>query len=364
MFKFFTKKRNDFNYAIEVNGNMDLVRRRYEYQMSLAIDHYRNRDISVKNNHILTRLIQFGLINPEIDEFEYLNNIMANVDYVAKHFNITFNSCIGKLYKSVFYGENSYEAFILIKNKGNYFNLKDSYMEYNSIRCVYNEDSDIDFYYPKGTKDFTIPKMFIYEIDIVGLLMQYKYWYMFRLQNGKSTNPNIFIGQIVLPNMMPSILDWNVFNRFMNYSKSIPEDHIKNRNPFSIIDMSTTLNLVIKDALHKVTNKHITLDNLMKNIPLVFEDHSKELLLYELVYTNVQSEWLLILGRVKIILDFLNILETLGLESNKDAVSELRVMFRYLKSRHIKLENINIPIIKEDIDYTLNEIKKIIGYVD
>ena len=362
MFKFFTKKRNDFNYAIQVNGNMDLVRRRYEHQMSLAIDHYRNRDISVKSNHILARIIQFGLINPMMDDFEYLNNIMANVDYIAKHFNITFNSSIGKIYKSVFFGENSFEAFVLIKNKGNYFNLKDKYLDYNSIRCVYNEDSDIDFYYPKGVKDFTIPKLFIYEIDIVGLLMQYKYWYMNRVSLGKSTSPTIFIGQIVLPNMMPTILDWNVFNRFINYSKSIPENDIKNRNPFVIIDISRTLEGVIKDSIKHISNKDITIDQLIKSIPLVFDTNSKELLLYELVYTNVQSEWLLLIGRLKIILDILNILDVKGLMANTEAISELHVMFRYLKSRHIKLENINIDVVKEDIGYTLEEIKKIIGY--
>jgi hypothetical protein len=99
-------------------------------------------------------------------------------------------------------------------------------------------------------------------------------------------------------------------------------------------------------------------------IKIKFEENSKDLLQYELVYTSVQSEWLLVLGRIKIILDLLNIMGEKGMDSNKDMISDLRVNFRYLKNKHIKLENINIPIIKEDIEYTLNEIKKIIGYTD
>lgn len=361
MFKFFNKK-NNFTYPVEINGKMDYVRRRYEQQMSLVIDHYHNRDLYVKNNHILTRIIQFGLVNPELDEYEYLNILMANVDSVARQFNITFNSCVGKIYKSVFYGDNSYEAFVLVKNVGNYFKLKDSYMDYNSIRCVYNEDSDVDFYYPKGIKNFSVPKMFIYEIDIVGLLMQYRYWYLDRKANDLSTSPSIFIGKVVLTNMMPTLLDWNVFNRFMNYSKAIPENKIVNRNPIAIIDLSRSLEAIIQTTLRKITNHNITLDHMLFSIPLIFEDNAKELLKYRLVYTNVQSDWLLVMGRIKIILDMLNIMDIRGLESNSDVLSELMVTFRYLKARHIKLENINIDIVKEDIDYTLNEIKKIIGY--
>ena len=85
--------------------------------------------------------------------------------------------------------------------------------------------------YSSLLKDYNIdianmPTLSVYELDLITMLLQYRSWSKVRLSQGLSTDSNIFIAMIVLPNTLDSILDYSLYNRFMAIAngEKIPEN--------------------------------------------------------------------------------------------------------------------------------------------
>lgn len=358
MFDYFTRKRREHDYSINIDSNIDTVRRKAKAELYRIIEYYRNRERAVKNTHYLSRLLSASLPDIRLNEYDYLNIANSSAIYIAKQFKITSSVNMGAIHKSIFYGDNSYEALLFVKGNVDYFAIKDYFINYSPIRVIYSEDSDMDYYIPYSNKNFTTPRLSVYEIDLVGMLVQYRWWAKWRLSNGDSTNPNVFIATIVLPNMMCTIFDFSIYNRFINISRMIPNEKPINRHPFSIIDMSNVMDRVLLDVYNKVHDQNKELSHILKFIPMVYYKDAKELLDIKHRYNNTNTEWLIVLSRVFVVRDMLNIMGERGMDTNLNLVNEIKITFRYLESRHIKLDSIPMDGIKEDVSNALLTIKE------
>lgn len=363
MLNVFLKNPSDIHYSIKKYGNVDYIKRRYKSEINRVVKYYREREAVVNNNHFLTKLIKAIISNIDIniDQLDYLLHIRSSAIYICKQFGITSNLDFGKLHKSIFYGKNSYELFLYIENDIDYLDLVNYPYSYSAVKLVYNEDSDLDFYIPYGNKDFDIPSLSVYEIDAIGLCMQYRYWAKERLNINMAIDVNSFIRMVVLPNMLPNMFDFSIINRFFNISNNIPNKPVINRHPFHIISLATPLDKLLTDIYFDLHNQSINVEQFLQSIPCIYHKDALEILHLRTSYFNAQSSWVIFLSRIFIIRDIINVLDHRGIQQNLHYTNQLPILFKSLENRSTRLDLYNIPGLELDLKETIEEIKEKIG---
>jgi len=344
MFNLFTnsKKLTEHQFTIKQYSRLDFIKRRYKSELLRIKEYYRNRERVTSNSHMLNKLIQLIVPNIELSDINYLKIVSADAIYYARHFGLINNNSFGSYKENMFYNSNSIEVLYYVENYIDILNLKNNWKELVPIKCVYNEDTDLDFYVPYGKKDYTSLHMSVYEVDIIMLMMQYKYWALERIKNNDGISPNTFLTMVVFPNMMDSILNISLFNRFIMLSKGISPDSFKYDHPFHVIDMSYDIDIVLSDIIDDLQYENIYIEQLLSTLFSITEDEQDmlDVLRINKQFFTRQSESILWISRTRYIKELLVFLGAKGLAKNRDNLYYLPAKIRQLENRSA---SINLP---------------------
>lgn len=360
MFSFFTRGRYTYEYSITKFSKFLYLERRYSEQLSKVKEYYIYRERAVNNNHILNRIITNLSASLNLPDYEYLKIVGTNARFLSKQFHITSNISRGDVIESIFYGKNSKEVLLYTENEIYLEDMSKNWREYQPVRCIYHTDTDLDFYIPEGKKDYITDHISVYEIDIIMLLMQYRYWAKERIAYGNSDNPNVFIPTIVLPNMIKQILNISLFNRYISIAKGedIPDFRIK--HPFQVLDYSKGFDSIYKDSVKYTKNKNIPLEQLLLQVPLINSNAIDVLNIKHKYYTS-QSLWVLWVTRIELIANIITIMGEKGKKRNTDLFNVLPTKIKELENRKtIISSNLGADVLY-NIEYHINIIKNEIG---
>ena len=361
MFKIYYTN-NDTSYPIKKYTKFDYIASRYRKDLNKVIDYYMNKDRAVNNSHILNRLITLIAPNINMSDTQYFEIVETTNVYIAKQFDIVSNINSGKIHENLFIGNNSYEILLYKETDIDLFEFSNNWRTYQSVKAIYNEDTALDFNVPFNNKDYIVPMLSIFEIDITAMLMQYKYWALERIKNDHSTNANVFISQIVLPNMLPSLLDFALYNRYRSLLNNEPIEDFNIRQPFILTDYSKGIDNIYKKVIKDTKNTSMEVDHLYETIPMIYVKNAYELLHVTNKYYTKQSEWVLVLSRIPIIKDTLVNLGARGIAKNKTIINRLAYRLKEIeRSKTIEHKLDNLTYIETNYLIDLDYIKDIVG---
>lgn len=343
------------HYPLKIYGNINVLRKKFNLQYNRVKYYYQYANRATLNNHPLSRLVYDLQLDPTMDVFEYYKRIDSVKDYLSKRYDIVSNINVGNYWNNVFYRSNSKEILLNVDYKVDPYDFLENWNKYIPIRCITSNDPDLDFYPMNGTKDLSENSISVYEIDINILMLMYKYWSLYRLENDLSINTNVFISSIVLPRISRSNLDLAIYNRWRNLSNNIISVNRTYRHPFWTTDYRNEIDKLLKMLIPDTKGKPLYINQLLLYIPTIFKTLRNCLNLNMDIYTR-QSEWVLWLSRIDDIIFLLEYLGERGRQLNIKDIGKLPYLIRRLENSSSPLYNI-LP--KNDVDEFNNKLEKI-----
>lgn len=335
MLDFFIKSLNTFktSYPKKNYPSFNYPLEKYKEEMIKIKEYYRNKERHVTNTNLLSKLVHMSCPDTTLDDIDFLSIVEASSQYYARQVGVTSNIEHGDIHTNNMYSKNSYEVFTYVKKDVDIFNIGNNWRELQTLRCVYNQITDLDFCMLDGTKLLEKPNLSVYEIDLVNMLFQYKYWSAERIAIDRGTSPTAFIYMVVLPNLLDSMFDIGIFNRFLTLHKDGKCDAFKPEHPFPVINYSDKVDDTLKLVLRDVGNSSIPIEQLLYNVPTIFGKNMIEVLhINNSFYTN-QSEWINWISRLSYIDTLLSIMGETGINRNTSTVYDLRLKIKYLENR-------------------------------
>ena len=362
MINIFVKEDNT-NYPVHEFPEIIYLKRRVGGELNRILDYYYNREATVNNNHILTRLIKLTYPTLSEDPFMVFKQTKAIKDYTAKQVDIASSINFGKIQNNILYKRNSKELFVSVNNEIDPFDFKDNWFKYNPCKIVYNDDNCLDFYTFDGSKIKSIEGFTVVEIDITILIMMYNFWALERQKKGASIDVNIFVRNIILPRLMCSQVDIAIWNRFSNiYFNRMAND--MNRyyvHPLVTLNYRDQLDAILYKAKDKVSNVNMRLPGIILHIPSIYNNNMLDALHIQLDYFTKQSEWTLWVSRLLYISDMIDMIPAVAKTANSKYLNSLPYEIRSIENGSTPLLDMIDGDLKVKIEYAIEKIKSKIG---
>jgi len=361
MYNFFTNNKSTISYPIRKFSKFKYIEDKYKYELNKIKDYYSfTRERAVPNGHPISKLVD--LLSPSInlELNDYYKEVAVNAKYIARQLEFTSNINKGKPFNNIFYKSNSQELLITTEE---YFDLEEyefMWRDSVSIRCIYNELTDLDFSVPFGDKELSRASLSVYEIDIVKVLMQYRYWCKERIALAASTNSNVFVAMIVLPNMIKSITNISLFNRLLKKSVGVSIKSFDINHPFNVLDYSKGVDKIYKSVNKHIKGKNMALEQVILHIPLLDANPMDVLHITHKYYTK-QSEWVLWLARTSYIARLLEFMGDTGMRANLDLINRLPTLIKQLEQGSTNFDSGLDKIHVESFEQNIKIIKKKVG---
>lgn len=361
MFGLFTKngERLTHSFPVKKYSGFNFIKEHYLQELSKVKHYYRNRERATSNTNLISKLVSLLIQNIDLDDYTYAALVKAESRFIAKQLKITNNVSHGDYHENIFYKENSIEILLEVTSDSLLYNLKNTWEEIVPVRCIYTENTDLDFYQMDGSKSLNKLMLSVYEIDTVMLMLQYKYWAKFRMESGQSINPNAFVINYVLPNIISNMLDLTLFNRYLALANNKIIPKFKIGHPFVVSDYSDKIDNIFKVVVSDTDDENIYLEQLIMTIPSIVNSNMLYALALHHVYYTRQSEWVLWSSRFFYIYELLIALGERGISKNREELYELPAKIRQLENRSTEIK---LPgILMQDLDNKVMEIKRKLG---
>ena len=364
MLQFFTRKDTSINfirYGHIRNYTNEYLQRKILTEMNDVKQWYMNREIHVMNTHLLTKLVFMLMQDYTLDDFTYLRLVEDSYIPVCNQLGIVTNSTNYKtVHSNIFYNSNSTEILVASNFGVNTYNIQE-WDTIPVIRVIYTTNTDLDYNIPYGSKDLPVNTLNMYEIDVPLMMLQYKHWCMSRANSDKSLSTSMYIAMVVLPNILDSIVDFTIYNRFIALYKNGMCAPFNIKQHIAVTDVSPQMDKILMNLLRTSVNVSKPLDEILNNIPTIVSNNMVSVLTLTKKYYTRQSEWVLWLARINIIVDLIDMLGVTGRTRNYDILNNLPAVIRKLHNRKTEIEK-HLP---EDITATfyanIEKINSILG---
>lgn len=337
MIDFFVNKPTDLAFSYVRFPKWDYIQRMYTFSIDGLVSYYNSRSLVVNNKHLLSKIIGLGFPGLELDEIEYLKNVETNSRYLAKQFRLVNNITNGDIFHNIFYKKNSIEIITQVDFDYDFKDVYANYANYSPLRVVYTEETDLDFHLLDGRKPKATPSVTVFELDITLMLLMFRSWGLRRKKFGLTVNENVFVGSVVIPNAIKSMVDIIIFNRFLKIAKGEKIPEFKLKHPMFVYDLSRGVDDILRRVVPNVVNTNIRLEHFLNTIPTLYNKNMfSTLKLSRHNYTS-QSLWSLWMARIKYIDILLELMGESGRKRNLVIMYSLPYDIRELRNRKTNL---------------------------
>lgn len=328
--------------GLVIPSDINYLRRLYRFNKDSISSYYKKRNFTVKNTHILSRIIEHFPVYLNYDVYRYLDYANDKVKYLAKHFKFTSEIEYGIIHPSYFFGNDSEDIIIAGYEL---FNVNDFISNWKNESCITilkHNRNDTKLLLPLGTDDGSKTGINSLMINIPKLVIMYREFikeqYANINENGIVLNKNHFVIKYVLSNMMEDLIDHTLLNKVIDKFYGIEEVIPKFKHKFKIFEPHIQLNRYIDNTLDVITSKHLDFINILHNIQLIFKIDASELLCLPSIGYTRQVKWALLVSR----LDYMKFLYDIAsrshsLSMNKHYLNDwARLAKRMLKDKNIE----------------------------
>lgn len=362
MLDIFLNKYSPTAYPLKQWSKWDYIKRVMLRELERVTYYYHSRSRFTNNEHILSKLIRILRADIHTDSFDYFKVVNTSSEYISRRFGFVSNISKGVVLNNVFYKDEKVIINYVTSDLNNINNLKYNYNNLSPIRVIYSNDCTIDFYQFDNSKTNNFQTLTIVEVDVDLMLVMYRFWALDRLKNEDSINPNYFVPQVVLSNMVKTYIDVAIFNRFMNlFYGSKMNDSIITNHPFHIINLNKQIDTVLIDVVDKVKNTNITIEQLLLTVPTIINENMVKALFINRPFYNKQSEWAIWVARLKYICFILDILGDSSISRNTTMLNNLPAMIRMLKNRSTDIITQLPTNIYNEVKTYIDKIENVLG---
>lgn len=337
--------KTDKSYKKKIYPRKDYVKHIFDGYLSYIKSYYSSNNHYVKRPNKLVTLIEslsIDLTKTNTDVFLDLDtNSMYNANTIGFVTNINKNLLS---FKNTIVDKTI--EYIIINNYGFNYLSKDDCKD--SLKCIYNNSDEVLMGHPKVLK--LEDKTFIYTLNVTKLGMSYYYWAKEQLKIDKDIDTARFVYENILTEVIDSILDVSIFNRYINISNDIIPTKFTNYNAIGVVDLSLHIDKMYKWVLKHYKNKDITYEEYLINIPLITTDTALDLIKLPYIQTDKRNKWALYISRFDYIL---HLLENVNNKRNKDGLTRLKKSIIYDRNEKVFMIN------KEKSLYFRNILSKI-----
>lgn len=346
MFQLF-QHRLSLTRGVVLPSQVDYIRRIYKERISFLRTYYRERSFYLKNNHILVRLLSFGMGSLKTPYETFVDTITDRTDSLIRHFQFTGSANYGKIWYGDFYGDGSYEIIIGSDESFNIDNAYKNWKELTPVTVLDHPVSDFSLSLPNGRTVRYLDGLSVILINIPMLMFQYRCYIedIRRKQvNGQISPPNpaIFLYQYVLPGMMLSHIDHVLINRLINNLQGRPMTESIVRDRFFQASAGNNSNSgIIKvidkaqdTVIEKIKNKNMPFDQVLENVFTIYKENALQTLIMPDLALTRQVWWAFILSRLKHMQFLLQVNDKHGVQANRIYTNRLSIdLQRLLDSR-------------------------------
>ena len=314
----------------------DLVRRVLANECNRIEGYYHSRVYSVRNEHLLCRMINLCMAPMDYSPERFVDVVMARAPYIARNLGLTDSINQGKFHKGVFYGDiqelifDVYDSFDLTWASANWEKLK-------PITVLAHPVSDFGLTPLTGKKRSTATGFAAIQINIPMLVFQFRCFLkrsIIEVDDVQKANFGVqqFVHQYPITGMIPSHTELVCLNRLKNLFYGLPNSRALSLNPFAITDMSTKVDDVMENVLRKIIDANIPYEGALTNIPSLFEDDMQEVLLMPRMSLTRQVWWALFYTRLKDMAFLFDVGGVNGVKMNRQYINEFKVMIDRFRS--------------------------------
>jgi hypothetical protein len=315
-------------------GNWRYVRDGLQQNLETVIRYYHRWPMSVKADHFIIRLLHSITTPKGLPIERYYDNVDGLFSLnLGMALGMTSPLSQGRLHDGVFYGPGTKEVLIATTEVFDPFDAEKNWMELTPIRVLRHPRSDLGLVPLNGKKNGIETGIAVIAINIPMLAIQWRsFWLrekMLAEQYGESPRGiGMFVHMFVLPNLMPSHLDYAIFNRFNNLLKGAPMGVSLTKNPFYLTDFSNKIDATQKTTLEQLTKQSKNFLTTLFNLGAVTRPNMQEVMEVPDLAPTRQVLWALALARIPM-MDFLTRFGTdAGFAKNGQEVNRIRQAIR------------------------------------
>ena len=348
--------RDNVTRSISTFPNLDLIRKTYLKELQYFKEYMYTSSLRVNNNNILVKAMLNTLPSIDLPIEEYYSYCKTNINFNKDLIGFVTNSSTGKMFKNNFYTKDSIDVFRLIDKGINLVKLED-WKSLEIIKVMYTNNTSINFY-SYGLKDLEdFDKFTIFEIDMMELLIAYRFWARDREYLELDIHPSRFLATFVYPKVWDTMLDYSILNRFISSYQNIEIGPSKKALPYTIVDYENKVDKYLKDSIKYIRRNKLYIDQILDNILYIKNKHTDNLYINGM-FTS-RSRWILWYSRLKLIYIMTMVMnDNHSKNLNKVHFSRLELLLRYYRNRYLKLPD-DLPSMQEyELDMYVEILKK------
>jgi len=308
------------SYKLRTYPKLEYVKHIFNSYIIYIKNYYGNNDRYVKRPNKLVTLIEslsIDISKSNTDVFidldinsKYITNTLGFITNINKNTDSFSNTIIDK--------NNEY---IIINNDSFNYLSKDDCV--SSLKCIYHDSDNVLLAHPKVIS--LSDKTFIYTLNATKLGMSYYYWSKEQLMLDKDVDVARFVFEITLTEVIDSLLDVSLFNRYINLSNNSPVSDFINFNVFNLPDVSKYIDKAYIWVLKHYKNTNITYEEYLINIPL-YSSNALDFIQLPYIQSDKRNKWIFYMSRFYYILHLLNHVDN---KRNKDSLNILLKSITY-----------------------------------
>ena len=344
----------DYVNRSPVNGivnpsDINYLRRLYIFNKDAIEKYYQDRNFTVKNTHILSRILEHFPTYINYDTFRYIDYSLDKLKYLAKHFKFTSEIERGIVHPGYFFGNENEE---IILSSYELFNVTETVNNWRTAKSVYtlkHNRNDTKLLLPLGTNDESRSGVNCLMINIPKLALQFrefnKQQAVNSLTDGIVLNKNHFVIKYVISNMMDDVIDHILLNKVMDKFYGLETVEPKFKHRFKIFEPSVPLERYVEQTVDVITNKSLDFVNILHNIQLIFNIDASELLaLPNIGYTN-QVKWALFVSRLDYMIFLFDVAKSKSM--NKHYINDWKRLAKRIERDNLLSDMFNYTTYKD-----------------
>lgn len=336
-----------------VDPNWKYIKSGLRRNIFQTVNYYRSRNFSVKNSHILVKLLESANVSIFNNIESFYNNAQREALRLASILNITSSISKGSVFNGSFFGQGSKEILIASDEYQNPIDLENNWKNIRAVNFLDHFKSDTSLLLANGIDYSGETGYCVIDINIPALLVQYRCWLKEQkeiIQEGATPYPTtVFVYKYVLPNMLYSQLDVVIFNRLINLANGSPMGSPNFRHAFNLINYDDKLDKALQYTLKRISQNDKDFYSTLREVPLVNHDN---LLLASRLSTNAPTRqliWAELIARLKTIYFAFNVNLNHGVKTSMQEINYIKLYLDRFENGN-GLETIPDRRLVEDIE--------------
>lgn len=229
-------------------------------EMAKITNYYKAKKLEVASSHLIVQVIKNLNLSLLRDDYSTIDASKERCAEMCQKLGLVhqYNSNPQE-FPGMFY--NKFIREFVIGNdlhEPNLRHFKFNWRRINSVRVCCHPYSDIDMNLPNGKYPSNKSGYSVIDINIPALMLQYKYWAKSRLAKDETKvniRPELFVGSVVIPNMLVSHMNVCFVNRFMDVSRGVMVSVMKRVHQIGTNDITRNIDALVETQL-KIYNQY------------------------------------------------------------------------------------------------------------